>query len=862
MPASLQSLLSANKTKVDSTHTRIGDNVTIWPGAYKFDNETELYKAIYNEVVIQGNPEFLTEKQRPVGTFVVDLDFRYDTSITTRQHTKDDADTILCKYLDIIKDVFVVDASFNAYILEKPSVNCTPKTTKDGIHLIFTFDADRESQLEVRQRIIESGINVNLPLTNSWEDILDKGISAGNTNWMIYGCRKPDHDVYKITRAYQCTFDPMDNEWMMQPINISNPISYELFMDISVRTQHHTLMPKVKVEKTNVSNNTYKCDNQTAHDMLIELSHILDIKYIDGYHSWRDIVWSLLSDNQNNRELARTISKRSNKYDDISFDKLCDLFRPGHYSIGTFYALCRESSKEKYDEIRKKYDIPRLIELNDLDDIYLCSVKISKTLKNTLVLCEEQWYAVEPDTNIWCKIKSPDFYVSTEIRKYIEYTNCDWSTKVKNSNNTEEKDKTVEQIKLLLKYYKTTNTTAYRSTVITYLKSLLRDNHFYRKLNTTPYVLAFKNGIVDLKTGIFRRGIYASDYITETIPYNYAPENLNKRKFLKDTILKIMNNNEEHYNYLLSLIGYAFLGMPHLEKSMYFMIDGTGGKGDNGKSLLFDILTELAPCYVYKSLSTLLEKDNTKSHKQLVNTKGKRLVWMDEMAKANKINPELMKLIGDGKQIENEIMFGTTENINVLFKMFILSNHIPNLDANQIACYNRYKQVSFCSHFDRTGTLVSEDIDKLKFKADPNLSDTIKKNYVNEVWGLIIEYAKKYCDNGMPNIPAQFLRDAVETQTKNDKFKMWFNDNMENVSNERASLEQMAEISGFKLEFIKEGMERLNYKYDKDLCKLGKKYNGKYYKGGYEGCKIKNQNNDNENHDSPNSPNSPNSPVS
>ena len=52
-------------------------------------------------------------------------------------------------------------------------------------------------------------------------------------------------------------------------------------------------------------------------------------------------------------------------------------------------------------------------------------------------------------------------------------------------------------------------------------------------------------------------------------------------------------------------------------------------------------------------------------------------------------------------------------------------------------------------------------------------------------------------------------------------------------------------------------MERLNYKYDKDLCKLGKKLNGKYYKGGYEGCKIKNQSHDDENHDSPNSPNSP-----
>ena len=47
-----------------------------------------------------------------------------------------------------------------------------------------------------------------------------------------------------------------------------------------------------------------------------------------------------------------------------------------------------------------------------------------------------------------------------------------------------------------------------------------------------------------------------------------------------------------------------------------------------------------------------------------------------------------MKYIGDGKPFENEVMYGTCEQINILFKMFALSNHIPKIDPNEQAVYN------------------------------------------------------------------------------------------------------------------------------------------------------------------------------
>ena len=71
--------------------------------------------------------------------------------------------------------------------------------------------------------------------------------------------------------------------------------------------------------------------------------------------------------------------------------------------------------------------------------------------------------------------------------------------------------------------------------------------------------------------------------------------------------------------------------------------------------------------------------------------------------------------------------------------MFILSNHIPKVDSNEEAVYNRYKQVSFGSHFDRTGMRQKEDADRLLFIADCSLSDNMKNEYYNEIFNIIKE---------------------------------------------------------------------------------------------------------------------------
>lgn len=371
----------------------------------------------------------------------------------------------------------------------------------------------------------------------------------------------------------------------------------------------------------------------------------------------------------------------------------------------------------------------------------------------------------------------------------------------------------------------------YLSVITKILRPLLSDDTFDKMLDSNKGKLAFKNGIMDLTTKVFREGIMWDDYITQTIQYDYKHSDFN---FVKGCLLKILNNNEEHLNYFLSLIGYSFIGDACLEKSLYFMLDKTeDARGDNGKTFFFDILNDLMPNYVYKSKSTFILKKNTKAHKQLAEMKGKRLVWLEELPR-EETNAELMKEIADGKTTENEVMFGTSEIINIMFKMFVLSNNIPNIKSADEAVYNRYKQVSFNSHFDRTGERIVENPGRLEFIADVMLSNTIKQSYYNEVFNLIIHYAHNYYLNSLPKPPLQFIKDTNDTKNKNNKFIEWFNENCQK-SDGKVALELLAYQSGCDKDEIKIFMKKCGFVYNKDLKGIGKDSKGKYYKGGYEG---------------------------
>jgi hypothetical protein len=262
------------------THTRIPDKeLNIYAGSYSIPKEEidTFYKLYYEHVFVNKNKEYLTEKQlESCCPIVVDFDFKYKHDITDRQHTTEQINDIVCVYLDELKEYFNFDnsTSFSVYIFEKPNVNrlADNSLTKDGIHMIIGIQADHIIQTMLREKMLNVLPEyLDLPLINTWDNVLDEGISKGHTNWQLFGSRKPNNEAYELTHHYEINYDISDGNFGMNEKNITDFDLQNNFEKLSIQYDKHPkfeINPKILHEynkrsskKNNNSKNTNRPEN-------------------------------------------------------------------------------------------------------------------------------------------------------------------------------------------------------------------------------------------------------------------------------------------------------------------------------------------------------------------------------------------------------------------------------------------------------------------------------------------------------------------------------------------------------------------------------------------------------------------------
>lgn len=266
----------SSTSKKDShlvTHTRIPDKENnIYAGSYIIpaDKELEFYDLVYNEIIIGNKIEYLTEKQHKDGVIYIDLDFKYSYDVTSRQHTKEIIQNLICEAFNIISELMIVKNSqpIDVYVMQKDGVNrlndCS--LTKDGIHIIIGLNMPNKLQLELRKRLIniakEDNIFETMPLINTFESIFDEGLPKGTTNCQLYGCRKPSHDAYKLVYICKAEIDNADGEWMLDFQNAPK-ITKDLFLDLCVRYNKNRVNLELTQEGIKINNPVVKQNQQS-----------------------------------------------------------------------------------------------------------------------------------------------------------------------------------------------------------------------------------------------------------------------------------------------------------------------------------------------------------------------------------------------------------------------------------------------------------------------------------------------------------------------------------------------------------------------------------------------------------------------
>jgi len=691
---------NAKGTNNPITHTRIGDkDLNIYAGSLSIPNEElQLFHELYYDwVFVKGNTEYLTEKQMtPNYKMVVDLDFRYNYDVETRQHTKGNILQIVIAYLEEFKKYFRFnkDVNFNVWVCEKPNVNRLEEKsiTKDGIHIVFELSVPYPIQCKIRESLIEyfekNKAELDLPLTNSWESVFDEGISKGTCNWMLFGSQKPANEAYQVTQLIKITYDENDGEFMMEnknPAQTPMNIDFETFQALSVQTQGITLElinpddalpinPSVnkKVKTFKPISPSPTSVTQIDNDKYIELLTIIGqggkIQKIQ-HPLWFKLM-TIMKTNGYAKSVFEDFTQNFVPNKVAELDKIWEYIETENkHSIYGLQKIAKDNqiTLGLYNEwfIKHKQFISIKVLSKGNNDI---ASFIGHKLKDELVYCNKNWIVFDKKTGLWRITDAPQTKVCSYIQGLIDGSIESLTYKIGKTENEEES----KQLHKILESYFTHRIkmadNKENSMILKLLKDYLYDGEFFSKLDICKYKVAYKNGILDLRTLIFKEGLTSSDMLTQTIPYNYEKASDELISEIKSEIKKICNNNETHLEYYLSTLGYAMTGDSSKLQEFYYII---GQKASNGKSVIFEELSNIIPCYAKKIESNSFEFKNPNIHKEIATWKGVRIGWLNELTKG-KQDAEIIKQVADGTGIKYKVMYGTSDVMPITFKTFIV----------------------------------------------------------------------------------------------------------------------------------------------------------------------------------------------
>ncbi len=787
MKKSFESYLNSHYSQKGQghTHTRIGDaNLLIKGGVYTIANISEFQQKYVKHVFEDGKFEFLTEKQNiEIGPLVVDFDFRYSTDIEEKQHTVDQVNDMVDLYFQEIKTMLNIPSSTQipVFLFEKEDVNMLDDVTKDGIHMIIGINMDRTLQILLRQKILEKLPDIwgDLPLQNTWEEVLDEGITNGTTNWQLYGSRKPGNQAYLLKYYYDLELDD-DHEWCL---NINDVKKFDLksrFSELSAQHSKHQcfeMTETIAEEYNRVKENTKKKPSKSKNRLKIMDRKNLDImsvtnkdeledcvtQFIDGieladyyikethlycmtlgnnfynpYDKWIRVGWALKNTHESLFITWIAFSAMSDKFD---FDKISDFYdmwnswdRSNEDGL-TFRSIIYWSKNDNYTEykaIREEtidYFVEKTIDnFTDFDvanvlfhiykDDFTC-VSIKRDI--WYIYDKNRWLENEGGTDLRRSISTDLFNIYyNKQNKLVDYLGSgaiDMSSE--KATALQKKAKTIGEISMNLKRR------GIKDNIMREAKEIFYDKDFIEKVDANPKLLCFNNGVFDFEIKAFRKG-KPDDYLSKTTGINYIKFDKIKHKKSQEEIDDFMWKlfpNKELRTYMWDHLSSTLIGENNDQTFNIY-----NGSGSNGKSKLVELMGHCLGEYkatVPITLITAKRNSIGSTSSEVVQLKGVRYAVMQEPSKGDKINEGIMKEITGGDPLQGRALFKDSITFIPQFKLVVCTNTLLDVGSNDDGTWRRICVCEFISRFAKK-TDFEDDRDH-QFEVDKKLQDKFSK---------------------------------------------------------------------------------------------------------------------------------------
>ena len=203
-----------------------------------------------------------------------------------------------------------------------------------------------------------------------------------------------------------------------------------------------------------------------------------------------------------------------------------------------------------------------------------------------------------------------------------------------------------------------------------------------------PYLLAVRNGVVDLKSGDLLphdRGLMLSRMVD--IEYNPEAKCPQWWGFLET----IFDSDPQMIGYVQRAAGYSLTG--DTSEQCFFDLWGGGG---NGKSTFMRIMGEVAgDHYLRMSSEAVQAKDRGSVPNDVAQLPGKRLVVASELEAGRRMAESLVKDLTGGDDLSARFLFGEWFTFHPQCKLWIVGNHKLQIRGTDDGIWRRVRLIPF-----------------------------------------------------------------------------------------------------------------------------------------------------------------------
>lgn len=258
--------------------------------------------------------------------------------------------------------------------------------------------------------------------------------------------------------------------------------------------------------------------------------------------------------------------------------------------------------------------------------------------------------------------------------------------------------------------------------------------------DTQPYLLCCKTKTYDLFSGEAYKS-KESDMLSMTTNEDIDLDN-EPTLFLK-TLNEMFQSNERVIDYLQRAFGYSISNLTK-EQCMFILY----GDGNNGKSLLLDVIREALGSYSISSRPQLLtEQPNGNSNlEEIARLKGKRFIVVEEAKAGDRLDESLVKSLtsGIGNQVAR-FLYGNSFEFAVTGKIWMATNYKPVIKGTDKGIWRRIKIIPL--NVDFTG------------REDKDLRNKLRAE-TPQILGWLVKGFDKYRERGLDDINE--VKDSVQ----------------------------------------------------------------------------------------------------